>query len=370
MFAAASATRAIATAIGLCREGHAVVMFPEGTRRQRAAQEHEARWHTGAARIALEAGVPSDTCSDREPTDSRGSARCVFGTALPSRSPISTGWRRPFRADRHRPATGHDCRAGGVARVKPLLVVDGDSFAIAYAIPKSLRRSDGGPGNMLFGFGTMLLRLWRELPRTVLVAWDTLEVPTYRHEALDVYQSGREFEAELLEQLDLLPRSSPRPGSRTEGARLRGGRLPRRRGLAEEGEAGPCSSRPRIATRSSSPTRRTDSAARARRGTGSDRARRSSRAYGVDPEQVRTSSLCAATPPIIPGARGIGPKKAADLLAQYGSLDAMLAEGRFAAEADALRLYRRSRRSTGRRRCLRYPTSGRTGMPRRRRSWA
>ena len=43
----------------------------------------------------------------------------------------------------------------------------------------------------------------------------------------------------------------------------------------------------------------------------------------------------------IPGARGIGPKKAADLLAQYGSLDAMLEEGRFAAEADALRLYRR-----------------------------
>ena len=92
--------------------------------------------------------------------------------------------------------------------MKPLLVVDGDSFAhrAYHAIPKSLRRSDGGPGNMLFGFGTMLLRLWQgELPRTVLVAWDTLEVPTYRHEALDVYQSGREFEAELLEQLDLLP---------------------------------------------------------------------------------------------------------------------------------------------------------------------
>jgi DNA polymerase-1 len=43
----------------------------------------------------------------------------------------------------------------------------------------------------------------------------------------------------------------------------------------------------------------------------------------------------------IPGARGIGPKRAADLLAQYGSLDAMLDDGRFATEADALRLYRR-----------------------------
>ena len=50
---------AIATAVGLCREGHVVVMFPEGTRRQKGLRKkHEARWHSGAARIALEAGVP------------------------------------------------------------------------------------------------------------------------------------------------------------------------------------------------------------------------------------------------------------------------------------------------------------------------
>jgi DNA polymerase-1 len=52
----------------------------------------------------------------------------------------------------------------------------------------------------------MLLRLWQdERPRTVLVAWDTLDVPTYRHTELEAYQSGRVFDAELLEQLDLLP---------------------------------------------------------------------------------------------------------------------------------------------------------------------
>jgi 1-acyl-sn-glycerol-3-phosphate acyltransferase len=50
---------AIATAVELCRQGHAVVMFPEGTRRQKGLRKkHEARWHTGAARIALEAHVP------------------------------------------------------------------------------------------------------------------------------------------------------------------------------------------------------------------------------------------------------------------------------------------------------------------------
>jgi 1-acyl-sn-glycerol-3-phosphate acyltransferase len=50
---------AIATAVSLVREGHAVVMFPEGTRRRKGIRKkHEARWRTGAARIALEAGVP------------------------------------------------------------------------------------------------------------------------------------------------------------------------------------------------------------------------------------------------------------------------------------------------------------------------
>jgi 1-acyl-sn-glycerol-3-phosphate acyltransferase len=50
---------AIEKAIRLAREGQAVVMFPEGTRRKKGLRKkHEARAHTGAARIALEAGVP------------------------------------------------------------------------------------------------------------------------------------------------------------------------------------------------------------------------------------------------------------------------------------------------------------------------
>ena len=50
---------AMATATQLCREGHIVVMFPEGTRRKKGLRKkYEARAHTGAARIALEANVP------------------------------------------------------------------------------------------------------------------------------------------------------------------------------------------------------------------------------------------------------------------------------------------------------------------------
>jgi 1-acyl-sn-glycerol-3-phosphate acyltransferase len=50
---------AIETAVKLAREGYAVVMFPEGTRRKKGiVKKFEARPRSGAARIALEAGVP------------------------------------------------------------------------------------------------------------------------------------------------------------------------------------------------------------------------------------------------------------------------------------------------------------------------
>jgi len=50
---------AIRTAVALARDGNGIVMFPEGTRRRKGLRKkHEARWRTGAARIALEAGVP------------------------------------------------------------------------------------------------------------------------------------------------------------------------------------------------------------------------------------------------------------------------------------------------------------------------
>ena len=83
-----------------------------------------------------------------------------------------------------------------------LLVVDGDSFAhrAFHALPRSIRRADGSPGNLLTGLVSMLLRLWEaERPRAVFVGWDTLFVPTYRHEQLPGYQAGREFDPELLE---------------------------------------------------------------------------------------------------------------------------------------------------------------------------
>jgi 1-acyl-sn-glycerol-3-phosphate acyltransferase len=50
---------AIELALQLTRDGHVVAMFPEGTRRAKGlVKKHEPRPRSGAARIALEAGVP------------------------------------------------------------------------------------------------------------------------------------------------------------------------------------------------------------------------------------------------------------------------------------------------------------------------
>ena len=50
---------AIATAVQLARDGHVIAMFPEGTRRRKGLRKrYEAQAHSGAARIAIEAGVP------------------------------------------------------------------------------------------------------------------------------------------------------------------------------------------------------------------------------------------------------------------------------------------------------------------------
>jgi dTDP-4-amino-4,6-dideoxygalactose transaminase len=50
---------AVQRAIDLARSGRVVVIFPEGTRREKGFRKHrEARPHSGAARVALAAGVP------------------------------------------------------------------------------------------------------------------------------------------------------------------------------------------------------------------------------------------------------------------------------------------------------------------------
>jgi len=233
------------------------------------------------------------------------------------------------------------------AEYKPLLAVDGDSFAhrAYHAIPKSIRRGDGGPAGLLVGVGNVLVRLWQEeSPRAIVVAWDTLTVPTYRHLALESYQGGREFEADLLEQLDLAPQLCEAMGfavAKGDGyeaddflaaavahEEARGGHA-----LVASGDRDTfqlASERTTILQ----PQR--GGGAFARIGPAEVRER-----YGVEPGQVPDFIALRGDPSDkIPGARGVGPKTAADLLQRYGSLDSALAEGRFEREAETLRLFR------------------------------
>jgi DNA polymerase-1 len=225
--------------------------------------------------------------------------------------------------------------------------MDGDSFAhrAYHALPKTMRRRDGGPGNALIGFTNMLLRLWQdERPRNVLVAWDTLDVPTYRHTALESYQSGRVFEAELLEQLDLLPSlvASAGFGIAKEPGYEADDFLAAATSCEESagGEALVATSDRdafQLASAKTTILQPVRGAEPARIGPAEVRER-----YGVDPAQVPDFIALRGDPSDrIPGARGVGEKRAADLLNQFESLETMLADGRFAAEADALRLYRR-----------------------------
>ena len=64
--------------------------------------------------------------------------------------------------------------------------------------------------------------------------------------------------------------------------------------------------------------------------------------YGVEPAQVPDFIALRGDPSDkLPGAKGIGPKTAAALMNQYGSLEAALADGRFSAQREELLLYRR-----------------------------
>jgi 5'-3' exonuclease len=223
-----------------------------------------------------------------------------------------------------------------------LLVIDGDSLAhrAYHAMPKSVRLG------AVLGFTNMILRLWQaEEPRAVLVGWDSLGEPTYRNEAFEAYQSGRQFDPELLEQLDQLPQlvgalgfaNAKAPGyeaddflaaavaseearggsalvatSDRDAFQLAGERttiLQPVRGVSELARIGPAEVRER---------------------------------YGVEPEQVPDFIALRGDPSDrLPGAAGVGPKKAADVLREHATLEAALDAGRFSAQAEDLRLYRR-----------------------------
>jgi DNA polymerase-1 len=226
--------------------------------------------------------------------------------------------------------------------VKPLLAIDGDSLAhrAYHAMPRSVRLG------AVLGFTNMLLRLWQaEAPRAVFVGWDSIGEPTYRNEAFEPYQSGRVFDPELLEQLDQLPELVTTMGfAAAKGAGYEADDFLAAAVASEESRRGntlvATSDRDLFQLASErttilQPVRGVSELAR----IGPDEVRER---YGVEPEQVPDFIALRGDPSDkLPGASGVGPKKAADILREYGTLEAALDAGRFSAEAEDLRLYRR-----------------------------
>jgi DNA polymerase I len=232
--------------------------------------------------------------------------------------------------------------------MRPLLAIDGDSLAhrAFHALPRSIRDGEGKPANMIIGFANMVLSVWdAEQPRTVFVGFDTIGEPTYRHELLPGYQAGRDFPKELTDQLDRLPELVDALGfpwakkagyeaddflaAAVSSEEARGGEslvltsdrdlfqlaspkttvlLPRR-GVSELERVGPEGVREK---------------------------------YGVDPGQVPDFiALRGDSSDKIPGAKGIGPGRAATILREYDTLDGAIESGVFQEQPEALRMYLR-----------------------------
>lgn len=229
---------------------------------------------------------------------------------------------------------------------RPLLAVDGDSLAhrAYHALPPSIRDGNGGPANMITGFTNMLVSIWEsERPRTVFVGFDTIGEPTYRHELLPGYQSGRDFPPELTGQLDRLPalvEAFGFPWAKAAGyeaddfvaaatrveedaggtvlvltsdrdlfqlASERTTILRPKRGVSELERVGPAEVR---------------------------------EIYGVDPIQVpEFVALRGDSADRIPGAKGIGASRAATILKNHETVDGAIEAGVLQSQADELRLY-------------------------------
>jgi exodeoxyribonuclease-3 len=229
---------------------------------------------------------------------------------------------------------------------RPLLVIDGDSFThrAYHALPKTILRRGKKPAGAILGFGNLLLRLYRaEQPRAVLVAWDTLDVPTYRHEKFAAYQSGRNFDDALLEQLDVMPElvaafgfvNAKAPGYEADDFLAAAVAAEERRGgtaLVASGDRDTF----QLASESTAILYPVRAGEMARIGPAEVVAR-----YGVDPKQVPDFIALRGDPSDkLPGAPGVGAKRAAELLRKYGSLEDALKAGRFPAQLENLRLFR------------------------------
>jgi DNA polymerase I len=230
---------------------------------------------------------------------------------------------------------------------RPLLVTDGDSFAhrAFHGLPRSIRRTGNRGGGAIVGFANFLLRLFEiEQPRAVLVGWDSLDSPNHRQRLFPAHQSGRVFDEELLDQLQVLPAFVTACGF--ANAKASGyeaddflaaavAEEERRRGIVLIASGDRYAFQ--LASAATTILHPVRAGEMARIGPVEVRER-----YGVDPHQVPDFIALRGDPSDkLPGARGVGPKGAAALLRRYGTLQHPIADGRFVEQADELKFYKK-----------------------------
>ena len=203
------------------------------------------------------------------------------------------------------------------SRVKPLLVVDGDSFAHRsyHALPKSIRRADGGGRVCSSASATCSSGSGRRsrLARCSSPGTRSRCRPTGTRRSRATSPGACSTRAARAARSG----AAARRGDglrRREGGRLRGGRLPRRGGRVRGGArrhalvaSGDRDAFQLAASGRRSCSRRRAADALARIGPAEVRER-----YGVEPEQVPDFIALRGDPSDkIPGARGVGAKTAA-----------------------------------------------------------
>lgn len=176
------------------------------------------------------------------------------------------------------------------------------------------------------------------------MGWDTLDKPNWRALEFAAYQGGRQFDEELLEQLEVLPVFvhacgfvvGKAAGYEADDFLAAAAAVGESRGwttLVASGDRDTF----QLASDLTTILYPVKAGEIARIGPEEVRER-----YGVEPSQVPDFIALRGDPSDrIPGARGIGAQTAAKLLKHFSNVEEMIANGRFPTQAEDLQLYRR-----------------------------
>jgi len=219
-------------------------------------------------------------------------------------------------------------------------LIDGYSllYRAFYALPPSIATTSGLPTNALYGFTSMILKLLdSEEEVGVGVVWDSGK-PAFRMEIFPEYKAHRSAMPEelkvQLDHLDEILEAMNIPAIRAEGFEADDALATLSRRVPEDVELF-------IVTGDQDAMQLVDEHVRVLRTTrGVSETKAYGREevieeYGVKPEQIPDYKALVGDPSDnIPGVRGVGPKSAASLLQQFGSvaelyesLDAVSAKG-------------------------------------------